>query len=194
MEEWGKRWKWWWIPVLPLHRKGAVGDGWAHKSRAPQCWQRLCHSSTPTSQLQSSDCAWEHISGEILPLSAWKHNHTHAKTGSMWHLSGFAFLLAVHTLGFSWTGRNSLRLNYFFFFFLNFPSPLAMWVGSWQTGSFEFVHKQIFRHSTSAKVYRFPFMHPLFCHLAFITIYLTFLLSGEILLYIFHIHNQKPSQ
>lgn len=144
MEEWGKRWKWWWIPVLPLHRKGAVGDGWAHKSRAPQCWQRLCHSSTPTSQLQSSDCAWEHISGEILPLSAWKHNHTHAKTGSMWHLSGFAFLLAVHTLGFSWTGRNSLRLNYFFFFFSISP---VHWPCEWVHGKQEALNLSISRYS-----------------------------------------------
>lgn len=38
----------------------------------------------------------------------------HSKTGSVWHLSGFAFLLAVHTLVFSWTWRNSFRQNCFF--------------------------------------------------------------------------------
>lgn len=54
----------------------------------------------------------------------------HAKAGSIWHLSGFAFLLAVHTLVFSRTRRNSLRLNYFFP-----PSPLVLWMGSWQRGA-----------------------------------------------------------
>lgn len=36
-----------------------------------------------------------------------------ARPGSVWHLSGFAFLLAVYTQVFSWT-RNSLRFNYIF--------------------------------------------------------------------------------
>lgn len=144
MEGGGGSWKWCWIPVLPLHRIGAVGDGWAHKSCAPQRWQSLCHSSTPTSRLQSSDCACEHISGEILPPSVWKPNRTHActfATHQNWHLSGFAFLLAVHMRLFSWTQRKSLRLNSYFS--LNLLTPLAMGVGSWQTGSSEIVHTQI---------------------------------------------------
>lgn len=67
-----------WIPFFPLHRQGAGGDGWAHKSHAPQYWQCHCHSSTSTSQLQSSDSTCKHILGEILRPSTWKHNHTYA--------------------------------------------------------------------------------------------------------------------
>lgn len=81
-----------------------------------------------------------------------------AKTGSVWHLSGFAFLLAVHTLVFSWTWRNFLGLNYFFF--SQFSQSIGH-VSGLMAGSSEIVHMQTSRHSTSAKVFWFPFMHPL---------------------------------
>lgn len=114
------------------------------------------------------------------------------RTGSVWHLSGFAFLLAVHTL-FSWTQSNSLRLNNFFFFFLSqfsqsfghvtgFTAKGKLWNCPYTDIPSFYIYKSTVRFLAS------PFFY-----LAFITIYLTVLLSGDILLYIFHVSNQKPS-
>lgn len=122
---------------------------------------------------------------QILLLSAWKHNHTHACT--------FA------------TRQNRLRLTFIWLcifiscthigvlmdmeeflgakllFFSQFSQSIGH-VSGLIAGSSEIVHVQTSRHSTSAKVFSDSLSCIPLCHLALITIYLTFLLSGEVLL------------
>lgn len=186
-------------PPPPSTGKGAVGDGWAHKSRAPRRWQRLCHSSTPTSQLQSSDCAREHIPGEILPLSAWKHNHTHARTFAtrqtrlpLTFIWLCIFISCIHAGVFVDTEFLEVKLCFF-------PPQFSQSIGHvsgfmanrklWNCP-----HEDIPSLYICKSIFPIPCQASPFCHLAFITIYLTFLFSAEILLYIFHVNNQKPSQ
>lgn len=80
-----------------------------------------------------------------------------AKTGSVWHLSGFAFLLAVHTLVFSWTWTNFLGLNYFFFSI--FP---VHWPCEWINGRklWNCPYADIPSFYICKSILWFPFMHP----------------------------------
>lgn len=167
MEGWGKAGSDGGYHVFPLHRTGAVGDGWAHKSRAPQRWQCLCHSSTPTSQLQSSDWVCEHISGEILPPSAWKHNHTHA--------CAFATLQNRLRLTFIWlcifiscTHAGVLMdMEEFLEAKLLFPPSIfpVHWRCEWVHGKREALELSMRRYPVILHLQMsslIPFMHPLF--------------------------------
>lgn len=84
----------------PLHRKGlVVTDELIHHSHhsADSCH---CCSSTPTSQLHSSDCMCEHIPGKSSCLLTWKHNHTHTHLPTR-HVLKLAIHLALHIYGFT---------------------------------------------------------------------------------------------
>lgn len=133
-------------------------------------------------------------------LSAWKRNHTHARA--------FATRQTRLPLTFIWLcifisciqagvlvdTEEFLEVKLCFFSPSIFP---VHWPCKRVHGKQEALKLSTRGYPITLHLQKYspvPFHASPFCHLAFITIYLTFLFSAEILLYIFHVNNQKPSQ